>query len=70
VKSKIRKDGYVLTAFIAAGSLYGFEPAEHPRLGFTYALLDRELGLQTFSVGMEFPYEENPSTWGTLELTK
>ncbi|MCA9247733.1 MAG: hypothetical protein KDA42_11470 [Planctomycetales bacterium] len=68
VKSVVRKDGYRLAAFIAAGALNGFDPAEHPRLGFTYALLDRERGLQTFSVGMGFPYEEDPSTWGTLEM--
>jgi hypothetical protein len=70
VKSKIRSDGYTLTGFIAARSLYGFEPAEHPKLGFTYALLDREKGLQTFSIGMGFPYEEDPSTWGTLEMVR
>jgi hypothetical protein len=26
------------------------------------------LGWQTFSVGNEFPFQEDPSVWGTLEL--
>ena len=46
----------------------GFDPQENPRLGFTYALVDRELGEQTWSCPSEFPYREDPSLWGTLEL--
>jgi hypothetical protein len=64
------KDGYLLEALIPADSLTGFDPAEHPRLGFTYAVLDRELGEQTFGVGSPMPYQEDPSLWATLELTK
>lgn len=69
VRSQLRPDGYVLAAHIPAASLTGFDAAEHPRLGFTYAVVDRELGWQTFSVGPEFPMAEDPSLWGTLELT-
>jgi hypothetical protein len=32
-------------------------------------VVDRELGWQTFTVGPEFPFVEDPSLWGTLELT-
>lgn len=70
VRSRLQGDGYVLEAFIAAEALTGYEPAEHPRLGFTYAVIDRELGLQTFTVGSPMPYQEDPSLWGTLELVK
>jgi len=70
VHSRERTDGYVLDAFIAADALTGFDPAEHPRLGFTYAVLDRELGEQTFSVGSPMPYQEDPSLWATLELVR
>ena len=69
VRSEKRIDGYLLEAFIAAEALTGYDPAASPRLGFTYSISDRELGLQTFSVGDEFPYQEDPSLWGTLELT-
>lgn len=68
VRSKIGKDGYMLECHIPAAALTGFDPDEYPRLGFTYALVDRELGEQTFSVGSPMPYQEDPSLWGTLEL--
>jgi hypothetical protein len=60
--------GYSWEGFIPAAALTGFDPEEHPRLGFTYAVVDRELGEQTFCGGSEFPYREDPSLWSTLEL--
>jgi hypothetical protein len=62
-------DGYTLQCHIPADALVGYDPVEHPRLGFFYCVQDRELGWQTFSVGNEFPFAEDPSIWGTLELT-
>ncbi len=70
VRSEKRVDGYLLEAFIPAEALTGFDPDEHPRLGFTYAVVDRELGEQTLGVGAPMPYQEDPSLWATLELTK
>ena len=70
VRSQTRVGGYTLDAFLEAAALTGYSPAEQPALGFTYALTDRELGLQTFSMGPEFPFAEDPSLWGTLELMK
>lgn len=70
VTSAIRQDGYRLQARIPAAALTGFDPDEHPHLGFTYAVVDRELGWQTFTLGPEFPIAEDPSLWGTLELEK
>ena len=69
-RAAILPGGYVLDAFIAAEALTGFDPQEHPRLGFTYAISDRELGEQTFAVGGAMPFAEDPSLWGTLELTR
>jgi hypothetical protein len=66
--SQVRADGYVLECFVPAEAMIGFEPAEHPRIGFTYALTDRELGHQTFSISRPMPYDEDPSLWATLEL--
>jgi hypothetical protein len=70
VRSEKRVDGYILECVVPASCLTGFEPAEYPRLGFTYAVLDRELGWQTFTAAPELPFDEDPSLWGTLELTK
>jgi hypothetical protein len=65
-----RPDGYILTVWTPAEALAGFDPAEHPSLGFTYAVMDRELGVQTFGVGSPMPYQEDPSLWATLELRR
>lgn len=70
VLSRRTKDGYVLDALIPGEALTGFDPPEHPRLGFTYLVVDRELGEQTFSVGSPMPFQEDPSLWATLELTR
>jgi hypothetical protein len=67
-RAKTSASGYTLWAFAPAEALGGFDPAQQPRLGFTYALLDRERGLQTFATGPELPYEEDPSCWAELRL--
>ena len=68
VKSKVTESAYELSCAIPAIALGGYDPAGQPRLGFTYALLDRQLGLQTFSLGTGFPYDEDPSCWAQLRL--
>src|SRR5262245_1211891 len=70
VRSQVQAGGYRLEAFIAAGALTGYSPADQPALGFSYAVIDRELGWQTFSVGPELPFMEDPSLWGTLDLVR
>ncbi len=70
VRSKKQKDGYLLEAYIPGEALTGFDPQEHPRIGFTYAIIDRELGEQTLTVGSPLPYQEDPSLWATLELVQ
>jgi hypothetical protein len=65
-----KKDGYLLEMHLPAETLTGFNPADHPALGFSYAVIDRELGWQTFSVGQELPFTEDPSLWGTLDLVR
>jgi hypothetical protein len=70
VVSEKRVGGYVMSAFIPQAALTGFNPADHPRLGFTYFVFDRELGQQYFSLGFEFPFAADPSLWGTLELVR
>lgn len=62
------RGGYRLAGLIPAAALTGYDPIDQPRLGFNYAVYDRELGLQTFSASSEFPYDEDPSTWAALEL--
>jgi hypothetical protein len=70
VISKKRPGGYLLEAYVPGEALTGFDPREHPRLGFTYSVIDRELGEQTLTIGSPMPYQEDPSLWATLELVK
>jgi len=68
VRSERRIDGYVLELFLPTAALAGFDPVEHPRLGFTYLVRDHSLGQQTFASPTDLPYDSDPSLWGTLEL--
>ncbi|MBI1899578.1 MAG: hypothetical protein HYS13_00510 [Planctomycetia bacterium] len=70
IRSEQRIDGYLIEAAIEASALTGFDPAEHPKLGFACAIVDRERDDYTFGVGKEFPYEDDPSLWWTLELVR
>jgi hypothetical protein len=62
---------YRLEVFLPAEVLQGFDPEQHPRLGFHYLIRDQEKGEQTLSVAStDFPVAEDPSLWSTLELEK
>lgn len=64
------RQGYALEIAIPSEALHGFNPAEHPRLGFTYYLNDTHRGMQWWSVNKQFRFQDNPSMWGTAVLTK
>ncbi len=70
VRGTLTKDGYLLECCVPATSLTGYDPSEYDKLGFFYAVMDRELGWQTQSVSTQFPIDEDPSIWTTLELTR
>jgi hypothetical protein len=70
VRSKVSPHGYTLEALLGARSLTGFDTAEHPKIGFQFAVVDREIGTFTFAIGPGMPYQEDPSLWGTLELAR
>jgi hypothetical protein len=70
VRAELQKGGYSLSAHIPAAALTGFSPADYPAIGFSYAVSDRELGMQTFTVGPEFPFIDDPSLWGTLDFVR
>lgn len=70
IRCQRTNDGYILEGFIPAAALTGYSPADQPAIGFSYAVIDRELGWQTFSVGPELPFLDDPSLWGTLDLVR
>lgn len=68
VSAKVTAKGYQLAVFVPSAALTGYETPDVSKLGFAYAVRDKEHGLQTFPYGRDFPFEEDPSVWGTLEL--
>jgi hypothetical protein len=68
IEAKRHRDGYLLEAWLPAKALVGYDPESNPQLGFYYLLEDAELGRQVLTVGPEFPFDQDPSLWSTLEL--
>ena len=65
-----RHDGYEMSGLIPAKAMTGYDPADQPRISLYYAVIDRELGWQTLSLGPEYPVMEDPSLWGEGVLVK
>ena len=68
VHSAVGKGGYKMSGWIPATAITGYDTDDHKRLGFYFAVKDRELGWQTFALGSEYPCLTDPSLWGSLEL--
>lgn len=64
------KDGWRIEAFLGTAALSGFDPEQFPRLGLFYCVRDSERGEQLSGLSAEFPWNEDPSLWHTLELTR
>ncbi len=70
VAARVTSSGYRLEAHISAAALSGFDPVEHPRIGFTYMLEDRDHGQQYLTVGDDLYWYVDPSTWATGVLAR
>jgi hypothetical protein len=68
LRVRTKANGYLLEAFVPAGALQSYDPEQHPKLGFFYAVRDDELGEQLLCISPEFPFWEDPSLWSVLEL--
>lgn len=68
VASHISADGYMMEGFMPAECLTGWDPKEHPRLGFYYILEDTDHGKQFLTVGDELLWYADPSTWALARL--
>ena len=66
----MKNTGYTLEATIPAECLAGFDPGEHPRIGFYYMLEDHEHGQQYLTVGDELHWWIDPSLWPAAKLTR
>ncbi len=70
VASRVTGSGYALEAHIPAACLSGFDPVEHPRIGFYYMLEDGDHGQQYLTVGDDLYWFVDPSTWATAVLKR
>jgi hypothetical protein len=68
VGAQIERRGYALEAAIPAACLNGWDPAEHPRIGFFYKVKDTCHGAQHLTVDDELGWNVDPSTWATAVL--
>ncbi|HNQ21800.1 MAG TPA: sugar-binding protein [Phycisphaerae bacterium] len=70
VAARLQTGGYSLEAHIPADCLNGFDPHEHPRIGFHYMLADDDHGQQYLTVGNDLNWAVDPSTWAAAVLTR
>lgn len=70
VAASIEAGGYRLEGQIPAEALVGFDPADHPRIGFFAIIEDRDRGQQVLTVGDDLGWYVDPSTWATAVLAK
>lgn len=69
VKALLQSDHYILHVFIPSQCLYGYDPEQFKRLGFSYRINRAGGHPQHFSVVSEdFALEQQPSLWGSLKL--
>jgi len=70
MQSHVSADGYQLHVFLPGKILTGFDPMEHPNLGFHFVVADREYGNSYFLISPPLPHDQDPSLWGTLMMVK
>lgn len=71
VEPIFKKNHYLMKIFVPSHCLYGYDPDQFNRLGFTYRVNRLGGEPQHFSVGTsDYTIEQQPSLWGTLVLEK
>ena len=70
IRSQSHSEGYALQAFVPGKGISGFDPEEHPEIGFHFIVSDRELGTHAMTLGDAFPTDADPSLWSTLEFVR
>lgn len=69
--TRMTSNGYVMKIFIPAQCLFGYDPKETMRLGFTTRINQYNGPSQHFSVVTdEFPIEQQPALWSSVKLER
>ncbi len=70
VESQFSSKGYQLKVVFEEGSLFGFDPAVSPKIGFAFQLHRTGEPSMHFSVSSKyFKIEKAPALWATIHLT-
>lgn len=65
-----KENSYSLRIEIPAHCLFGYDPRQFPRMGFTYRIHRAKASSQHFAVSSdEFGIEQHPALWATLTFT-
>ena len=71
IKAHVKANQYVLHAWIPRECLFGYDPEQFDRLGFSYRINRPYWESQHFSVVTEdYQLEQQPSLWSSLRLVK
>ena len=65
-----KRRSYSLEVAIPAACLSGWDPVEHPRIGFFYKVKDTCCGDQHLTADDDLGWNVDPSTWATGVLTR
>ncbi|MCE5316361.1 MAG: hypothetical protein LLG04_03235 [Parachlamydia sp.] len=69
IKASLKSAGYTLQIFIPRSCLYGYDPEQFQRLGFSYRINRSSGPSQHFSViSDEYTIEQQPSLWSSVRL--
>ena len=70
-QTQLRKNDYSMKIFIPTQCLYGYDPKQFDRLGFTYRINRYEGEPQHFAVvSQDYQIDQQPSLWGSIKLVK
>ena len=70
-QTNLGKRSFEMDIFIPSQALYGYDPNQFSRLGFTYKINRYRGSSQHFSVTSEdYQINQNPSLWASLQLVK
>lgn len=70
-QAQLKKHDYQMKIFIPTQCLYGYDPKQFDRLGFTYRIHRHEGDPQHFAVvSHDYQIDQQPSLWGSLRLVK
>jgi len=71
LKATLKRDGYNLQIFIPTQCLYGYDPEQFDRLGFSYRINRPDGPAQHFSVVTDdYQVDQQPSLWSSAKLVK